>query len=496
MILIMKVMKGSIVTRLTETAHDYSRKWLIMAALGMGIFLSTIDGSIVNVALPTLVKSFHTRFAVVQWVVLSYLLTLATLMLSIGRLGDMIGKKSIYLSGMVLFTLSSLLCGLAQSVYLLIAFRVLQGIGAAMMIALGTGIITEAFPFQERGKAMGIVGSIVSIGIITGPTLGGLLIDLISWHWIFFVNIPIGIIGSLMVYHFLPKGKIRKEQRFDFYGAAALFISLMAFLLALTLGQRHGFTDLLIIILFTGWAIFFLLFLLIEFRIDQPMVDMNLFRNKLFSLNLFTGFLIFVSMGGVILLMPFYLQNVLGYTPHQVGLLLVTVPLAAGIVSPISGSLSDRYGSRKISTIGLFLILAGFSSLLTLTTHTTSLAYVLCYLPVGLGVGTFQSPNNSTIMSAAPPEKLGVASSLLSLTRTLGQTSGIAGLGAFWASRVAVYAGEKFELGSVHSSPQAEVTGLHDTILVVLGFILLALLLNLCALICARRVSKSENSSQ
>ena len=479
-----------------HTINDYQRKWFIMAAIGMGIFLATFDGSIVNVALPTLVKTFNTPFAVVQWVVLSYLLTLATLMLSIGRLADIIGKKPIYLTGMVLFTLSSLLCGLAQTVYLLIAFRILQGIGAAMMMALGTGILTEAFPLQERGKAMGIVGSIVSVGIIAGPTLGGLLIDLISWHWIFFVNLPIGMVGSLMVYHFLPRGKIRKEQRFDFYGAAALFISLMAFLLALTLGQQRGFTNRFIISLFTGWGFFLLLFLWIEFRIDQPMVDMNLFRNKIFSLNLFTGFLIFVSLGGVILLMPFYLQNVLGYTPHQVGLLLVTVPLSAGIISPISGSLSDRYGSRKISTIGLFLILAGFSSLLTLSTHTTSLAYILCYLPVGIGIGTFQSPNNSTIMSAAPPEKLGLASSLLSLTRTLGQTSGIAALGAFWVSRVAAYAGEKFAMGSVHTSPLAEVAALHDTIYVVMGFILLALLLSLCALICARKEAKSENTSR
>ncbi|HEX9971345.1 MAG TPA: MFS transporter, partial [bacterium] len=174
---------------------DYSRKWLVMSALGMGIFLATIDGSIVNVALPTLVTQFNTRFEVVQWVVLGYLLTLATLMLSIGRLADMVGKKPIYLAGMVIFTFGSLMCGLSQTVYWLIGFRIFQAIGAAMMISLGTGILTEAFPPQERGKAMGIVGAIVSIGIITGPTLGGFLIDLISWHWIFFVNIPVRIIG-------------------------------------------------------------------------------------------------------------------------------------------------------------------------------------------------------------------------------------------------------------------------------------------------------------
>jgi EmrB/QacA subfamily drug resistance transporter len=471
---------------------DYSRKWTILAAVGMGVFLATIDSSIVNVALPTLVNAFDTRFATVQWVVLSYLLTLATLLLTIGRWADIVGKKPIYLVGMLIFSLGSFLCGISMNIYWLIAFRVLQAIGAAMMISLGAGIITEAFPFEERGKALGITGSIVSIGIITGPSVGGIIIDLISWHWIFFVNIPIGILGTVMVYRFIPSSKVKKDQRFDFYGAATLFISLITFLLALTLGQRIGFSHCLIILLFSTWGIFFILFLLIEFRIDQPMVDMKMFRNHLFSLNLFTGFILFVCLGGIIILMPFYLQNVLDFPPRQVGLLLAVVPLAGGITSPLAGTLSDRFGTRPISTIGLIVILIGVINILSLNTDTTSFEYVIRFLPVGLGIGIFQSPNNSAIMSAAPAEKLGIASSLLSLTRTLGQTSGIAALGAFWVSRVSVYAGSEFEWGVTRTDPAAQVAGLHDAIWVVIVFISVAIVLSIRALIQERKLKTGD----
>ncbi|UCE06055.1 MAG: DHA2 family efflux MFS transporter permease subunit [bacterium] len=462
---------------------DYSRKWFVMSALGMGVFLATIDASIVNVALPTLVTQFTARFEVVQWVVLGYLLTLATLMLSIGRLADIVGKKPIYLAGMFIFTFGSLLCGLSQTVFWLIGFRIFQAVGAAMMISLGTGILTEAFPPQERGKALGIIGVIVSIGIITGPTLGGFLIDLISWHWIFFVNIPVGIIGSFMVIRFLPKVKAIQGQRFDFWGAASLFISLLSFLLALTLGQKIGFTHPQIVTLFITWAICFVLFLVTELAVKQPMVDLRLFRNQLFNLSLFTGFITFVSTGGIILLMPFYLENVLGYNPHQVGLMLAIVPISAGLISPLSGTLSDRFGTRPVSTFGLFIMLIGYISLLSLSTQTTSLGYILRFFPVGLGIGIFQSPNNSAIMGSAPREKLGIVSSLLSLTRTLGQSSGIAAIGAFWAFRTAIYAGGNNGSGATRAASSAQVGALQDTFTAVAIMMSLTFLLSLWTLI-------------
>ena len=459
--------------------QDFKHKWFILLSVGMGVFLATIDASIVNIALPTLVKTFNTKFAVVQWVALSYMLTIATLILSMGRLGDLKGKKRIYLSGMIMFTLSSIFCGLSQTVYWLIFFRVIQGIGAAMMASLGTALVTEAFPSQERGKALGTIGGIVAIGIITGPVAGGILIDTLSWHWIFFVNIPIGIIGSFMVLRFVPASTGIKEQSFDFAGAGVMFISVLSFLLALTLGQNLGFRHPFIILLFGIWIITFILFLYLELHVEHPMIDLHIFRNNLFSLNLFTGFISFVATAGVVLLMPFYLENILGYDPPQVGFLLATVPVSAGVVSPLSGMLSDRFGSRAISTVGLMFIVAGFYSLTTLSENTTVLGYVLRFVPVGLGLGIFQSPNNSAIMGAPPKKYLGIVSGLLSISRTLGQTAGIAAIGAFWAARVSFYAGTEFESGPTRTDIAAQVNGLHDALSAIVILVGCALFLNI-----------------
>jgi MFS family permease len=203
-----------------DVGVDYSRKWYVMVAVGVGILLGTIDLTIVNIALPTLVREFKASFSTVQWVALAYMLTLSTLTLTMGRLGDMIGKKQIYIAGMVVFTIGSMLCGISSSIYWLIGFRVFQAIGAAMSAALGTAVIIEAFPPEERGKAIGAGGAFVSFGIIAGPAIGGLLIDLISWRWVFFVNIPIGIIGVILALRFVPNIKNEKGQRFDYWGAS------------------------------------------------------------------------------------------------------------------------------------------------------------------------------------------------------------------------------------------------------------------------------------
>ncbi len=255
---------------------DYSRRWLILASTGMGVFLATIDASIVNVALPTLVRAFDTRFAVIQWIPLAYMLTIATLILSMGRLGDLKGKKKIYLTGMTVFTLGSVFCGLSQTVYMLIFFRIFQAVGAAMMASLGTAIVTEAFPASERGKALGTIGGIVSIGIIAGPALGGILVDALSWHWIFFVNVPVGAVGLWMVNRYMPDKKSTILQRFDFLGAGLLFLSVTTFLTALTLGQTRGFKDVTIITLFIIWVVSFLVFLQTELRVKHPMIDLQL----------------------------------------------------------------------------------------------------------------------------------------------------------------------------------------------------------------------------
>jgi EmrB/QacA subfamily drug resistance transporter len=448
----------------------------------MGVFLATIDGSIVNVSLPTMEKSFQTDFALVQWVVLSYLLAVTTLMLGIGRLADIYGKKPIYTTGFIIFTIGSVLCGLSPTIYILIGFRVLQAIGASMIMALGMAIVTEAFPGSERGRALGISGTIVSVGIAVGPTLGGLIVQNLSWHWIFFVNLPIGIIGTWMVIRYVPAFKPPGGQRFDYWGALLLCVSLLSLLMALTFGQRVGFGNGSVLLLGGMFVVFLVAFIIIELRTEQPMIDLRLFRNSLFSVSLTTGFMIFICIAGSLLLMPFYIQNVLGYDPQQTGLLMATVPVALGIIAPVSGSLSDRYGPRLITVVGLAVLTIGFLAVSSLDAETTTLGYVLRFLPVGLGIGIFQSPNNSAIMGAAPRDRLGIASGMLAVTRTLGQTTGIAVLGALWAGQVFKHAGEVLTGGATAAPIPAQVFALRDTFVVVSILIFVALLLSIWGL--------------
>lgn len=474
---------------MSPTPVDYGRKWYVMAAVASSTFLSTVDGSIVNVTLPTLVRDLDTNFATVQWVILAYLLAQTTLLLSVGRLGDMLGKKSIYTAGIVVFTLGSLLCGLAPSIYWLIAFRALQAIGAAMTLALGMAIVTEAFPPTERGKALGFNGTVVSVGIVVGPTLGGLILDALSWHWIFFVNLPVGIVGTLLAWRFIPASRPEGQQQFDFRGAVALFIALLSLLLALTWGQQAGFTAPRILALFATSAVFLVLFLMIEWRALEPMVDLRLFRNKTFSTNLLMGLLVFVTIAGATLLLPFYLDNMLGYAPRQVGLLMALIPIFLGVIAPLAGAISDRVGTRPISMLGLVIAIAGYLVMSRFDAETGLLVYALGVMPLGIGMGFFQSPNNSAIMGAAPRERLGVASGLLAISRTLGQTTGIAVLGALWAGRVAAYAGAMPPDGATAAPLSAQIAALEDTFLVMAALVGAALLLSLWALVRERQTA-------
>ncbi len=465
-----------------QRRSDPVRKWYVMAAVAIGIFLATIDASIVNIALPILERDLRTDFAGVEWVVLAYLVTVTTLMLTIGRLGDMIGKKPLYAAGMAIFTVSSVLCGLSQNIAMLIAFRVVQAAGAAMIMALGNAIITEAFPASERGKALGIGGLFVSVGIIAGPTIGGLVLGALSWHWIFFVNLPIGIVGVLMALRFIPAGKPPGGQKFDLPGAASLFVSLLMLLLGLTIGQTIGFSMTPVLALFGVFVLFLAIFLAVEAGSRQPMIDLGLFRNPLFSINLATGFLAFISSAGTILLMPYYLQDVRRYDPLVAGLLLAVVPASVALVAPWAGSLSDRFGTRPLAATGLGILVLGYAAASTLHVNTGVLGYILRFVPIGLGIGCFQSPNNSAIMGAVPRERLGVASGLLSLTRTLGQTVGIATVAALWAARVTAHAGRSDAPATTAAPAAVQVTALNETLYVVVVLVAAALLLSLWAL--------------
>jgi EmrB/QacA subfamily drug resistance transporter len=419
----------------SDPVPDYTRKWWVMLSVSMGVFLSTIDGSIVNVALPTLEKELDTSFAAVQWVVVGYLLAVTSLMLGVARLADMHGKKRIYLTGMVAFTTASVLCGMAPSIEFLIGFRVLQGVGAAMMQALGIAIITEVFPDHERGRALGISGTVVSLGISLGPTLGGLLIGAVGWRSIFLVNLPVGLAGFALVRRHVPDWRPPGGQQFDLLGAVLLLITLVALALGLTFGPDTGWDTPSIMALLGTAAVGLVAFVGVEARLRQPMIDLGLFRDSLFSIGLFNGLIVFIVIAGMFVL-PFYLELVKGYDTQRVGLFLTVVPAALGLTAPVAGALSDRYGSRGISLAGLVILVGACFTVASLKEDTSTLGYIVRLLPLGLGAGLFQSPNNSAIMGSAPRERLGVASGLLALSRTLGQVMGLPLLGAIFASRV------------------------------------------------------------
>ncbi len=452
---------------------DYSKKWYVLVAIAMAIFLGTVDGTIVNVALPTLVDDFGTTFAVAQWVVLSYLLTQTTLVLGFGRLGDMIGKKPIFTTGFGVFTVGSMLAALSPTIGILIGARIVQAVGAAMIFALGFAITTEAFPPSERGRALGINGTMASIGIMAGPIIGGFILEAASWHWIFLVNLPIGVIGTLTAIKFVPNTRPKGSQRFDFLGGALFFVGLLTLMLGLTAGQEIGFTSPVNLALFATAAAALVGFVLVERRVDDPMLDLALFRDRDLSVNLITGFIAFFVLAGLLLIAPFYLTDVIGLSPSGIGLVLAAVPITMGIVSPFSGGLSDRIGSRPVTVTGIAIMLAGYvGAAFALEGATTAAAIFGVGLVVGLGMGTFHSPNNSAILGAVPQAKLGVTSGMLTIVRITGTVTGIAVLGTLWAARSVVYAGG----GSAADAPgPAQAAGFSD-VMTIAAVILVAAL--------------------
>ncbi|MBI5522132.1 MAG: MFS transporter [Desulfarculus sp.] len=450
--------------------------------------MATIDVSIVNISLPTLVRSLDTDFPTAQWVALAYTLVITSLMLAAARLGDMLGVRKPYLLGLGLFTLGSLLCGLAPTAGWLIAFRAFQGLGAALMQALGVAIVTLTFPPSQRGRALGVVGGIVAIGLALGPPLGGLVIGLWGWRWVFLVNLPLGLVAWFLSVRFVPPTPPGAgEQRFDMAGACALMACLVCYSLGLTWGQIQGFDHALTLVLLAVALAALAGFVLLELRHPQPMVDLTLFKDPLFSLNLIMSLISFIQLGGVVVV-PFFLELAQGYTTMQAGLLMMTVPVGMGLVSPWAGWLSDRYGPRGISLLGLLLLSLGSYGMSTLHPEVSLWGYMLRATPIGLGMGLFQSPNNSAIMGRAPRHRVGQASGLVSLARTLGNTSGLPLMGAIFTHGVLSHLPSP--LAITQTPPQVLAAGLRGAYQVATLLALLATGLALWAWFLDRAASR------
>ncbi|TDT52059.1 MFS transporter [Fonticella tunisiensis] len=412
------------------------RRIQILIAVAIGTFMGALDSSVVNIALPNITKYFNAPLAAVQWVVMSYLLIISSLLLTYGRMGDMYGHKRIYISGFIIFTIGSVLCGLSPTIGFLIVARAVQALGAGMLMSMGPAIITDISHPKDRGKALGVNAVAVSVALTAGPVLGGFLVSNFDWSSIFYINLPVGIIGILWGIKVIPGRKDIIRQPFDIMGAFVIFIALICILLPLSLVERIGWGVWYIPTLLAAGFIFLILFIFIEKTTEYPMINLKLFRNRQFSMSNISAMLNYMAQYTVVFLMPFYLQQLRGLPASEAGLFMIPMPITTMILAPISGILSDRTDSRILSAVGMGIAAFGIWQLSKLGINSPRLQISLALITTGIGVGLFQTPNNSVIMGSVPGNWRGIASGMLATMRNMGMVLGVAVSGAVFTNRL------------------------------------------------------------
>ena len=417
-----------------QPSDSQGSRWAVLALVAVGTFMTTLDSSIVNISLPAIARAFGTELSgAVEWVVIAYLVVIAALLLTFGRLSDAIGRKPVWVAGLVVFTLGSAACGLATSLPVLIASRAFQGIGGALIFAPSVALLTDAFPPDKRGQAIGLNAIAVSIGVAAGPALGGFITEAFDWRWIFFVNVPVGVVACVAAARRLPKAR-RQSQRFDVPSAVLLALGLGLLTIALSFGQEWGWTSLAVLGSVAVALAALVLLVIVERHVPEPNIDLGLFANRPFAAALVSLVLSFLALFAIGFVMPFYLEDVRGFSPAMSGLLLTPLALAIGVSAPVSGTLSDRLGARWLAAGGLALSSLGLLLLAQLDDQTGPLPVVWRLALVGIGMGVFQSPNNRALMAAAPGSEQGEASGVLGTGRVIGQSLSVAVAGALFAA--------------------------------------------------------------
>jgi EmrB/QacA subfamily drug resistance transporter len=447
--------------------NGLERKWLILSSVSLGTFMATLDGSIVNISLPKIQDAFGIGISTVEWVSVGYLLVVGAFLLPFGRLGEILTFKRVYLAGFTLFTVASVLCGFAPSAGSLIAFRAIQGVGAAMLQAMGPAIVARTFGPGERGRALGLNGVSVAIGLSLGPALGGFLTEIGTWRAIFFVNAPVGILAVLWAQRVLPVERGAEHASFDLAGAALSSIGLLGLLLALSEGQGWGWTSPPVLVLLLVFAACAIGFVIVETSRAHPMLDLSLFRIPQFAVGNIRTVAAFVGLFTATFLLPFFLENGAGFSALDAGLLLTPVPITQAIVAPFSGALSDRIGQRVPATLGIAVLVAGLVTLTELPTTFAVGDLVWRLVLVGFGMGMFVSPNSSAVLGSVPRPRIGTASGTLAQMRIDGQALGIALSSAVVAIRLPVHAAELAQrLGPAATQADALILAIHDAFLV------------------------------
>ncbi len=403
---------------------DY--KWIALSCTTLGALFSVLSGTTLVIALPVIMKELHAGMELIMWTLMGYMLALTILVPAIGRIADMIGRKNLFVSGFAIFTISSLLCGFSQSGLELLIFRLIQSVGGSLMVANSTAIVADAFPKKELGKALGINSMVISIASVIGPILGGFLVN-IGWRSIFFVNVPIGVIGTLWAWIQLKELDILPEhQKFDWHGSFLFLVGMLSLLIALTFGGFTGWFNIYILSLLVLATILLVRFIWVERQLDEPMLDMQLFKTRVLAFAFGSNLLNGIARGAVTFLLIFYFQGIKGIDPLMAGILLAPFALAMMVVSPFSGWLSDKYGSRILSSIGLFISAIGLIGFMKIGQNTSTAELIVWMIIMGAGSGMFFSPNTSAIMGAVPVEKRGIAAGTRTMMNNAGSVISIA----------------------------------------------------------------------
>ncbi|MGI9059954.1 MAG: MFS transporter [Ktedonobacteraceae bacterium] len=442
---------------------EHAGKWAVLSIVAVGVFMATLDSSIVNISLPTIAHAFGVPLSgAVEWVIIAYLVVVAGVLLTTGRLADMLGRKPIWATGLIIFTAGSAICGAAPSLGLLIAARALQGLGGALIMAISPAMLTSAFSAHERGRALGMNAVVVALGVSAGPTLGGIITTYLSWRWIFYVNVPIGIVGVIATMLVLTERLHRRGQsRFDPLGAILLAIGLVLLTLGLSFGQEWGWSSLPLIGSLAIGVVALIALYFVERRVAHPVINLSMLHNRVFLSANLSLILSFLALFAVSFMLPFYLEELRRFPIEQAGLLLTPLPLTIAVFAPISGTLADRIGTRWLAAIGLTLACIGLVLISQLNAQSSIWDIIWRLIITGLGQALFQSPNNSALMGAAPKDQQGSASGFLATGRVVGQSLSVALAGAIFTSLGGATAGSI--LVSHHALSTTQVSSLQQT---------------------------------
>lgn len=486
---------GSQSTQTTNT-DIHVNKWAVMGVVAIGVFMATLDSSIVNISLPSMAHYFNVPLSgAIEWVVIAYLVLNAAVLLTAGRLADMVGRKIVWMAGLIIFTISSAVCGAAPTLGALIAARAVQGLGGALLMAVSPAMLTNAFPGSERGRALGLNAVIVALGVSVGPTLGGFITAYFSWRWIFYVNVPFGIIGLLLTLRVLKEKTVRNPGRFDPFGAILLGVGLAALTAGLSFGQELGWTSAIILGLLIVGVIALGLLPFVEQRVANPVIVFSLLQDRVFTSSIVSLVISFLALFAVSFMMPFYLEQLRNFPTQIVGVLLTPLPIAIAIIAPISGALADRIGSRWLAFAGLLIAGIGLYLISQLNENSSILDIIWRLLFTGVGQSLFQSPNNSALLGAAPRNLQGSASGFLATGRVVGQSISIALAGAIFtglggATAGALITNQHYGAGQLSSLQHTFVSSFHVT------FVVCAIIAVLGAFTSLVRGKESKKGSQ